>query len=107
MRETLEREAFDEDRLDAARARVALAASRPAIARGTARRIRHGRDSQDVKPPAADRALADDSRRSSRVMPVARVTHRCLLGAGRVVLGRFHQFRSQQGILRQASGPPT
>lgn len=34
---------------------------------------------------------------------VTRVTHRCLLGAGRVVLGRFHQFRSQQRLLWQAS----
>ena len=34
---------------------------------------------------------------------VTRVTHRCLVGAGRVVLDRFHQFRSQQRLLWQAS----
>ena len=31
---------------------------------------------------------------------LTRVTRRCLVGAGRVVLGSFHQFRAQQGILR-------
>jgi hypothetical protein len=66
VRETLEREPFDEvNRLDAARARVALAASRPAVARGAARRRRDGRDGQDVEPPPAGRAGAGDFTRGA------------------------------------------
>ena len=70
VRETLQARAVRRgDRLDAAGARASPAAPRPAIAAGTARRPSHGGDGQDVKPPPADRAVADDFTRGAWAPP--------------------------------------
>jgi hypothetical protein len=58
VRETLERAVRRGDRLDAAGAGVAMAASRPAIARGATRHPSDGRNGQDVEPPPAGQALS-------------------------------------------------
>ena len=69
VRETLERQPFDEVIVSTLPARVSHWLHRDLPSRVEHRHIRHGRNGQDVKPPAADRAIAHDSPRSSRVMP--------------------------------------
>ena len=108
VRETLEREPFDEVIVSTLPARVSHWLHRDLPSRVE----QLGVSVTVVTARTSSRRLLTEREATIHAGPVAScrvalVTHRCLVGAGRVILGRFHQFRSQQGILWQASGPPT